>query len=166
MKHIIEISLLCFFALFSGCTSTDESSIFTAPSTLGISDMLNSVVITGQAPDSIQLDPFELRAIEIVGDTISLNITYVGGCKEHDFALFMSPAAFLESFPVQANLYLRHDSHGDACEALIPTTVAFNLRPIAELYQNFYGPDGEIMINVFDYFQDEPGQKISASYFP
>jgi hypothetical protein len=129
-------------------------------------DSLNLVLITDQSPNSIQLDPFELKSIEIVRDTITLDITHSGGCKEHSYTLFMSPAAFLESFPAQANLYLRHNGHSDACEALIRTTVSFNLQPIAELYQNFYGRKDEIIINVFDYFENEPGNKLSASYFP
>ena len=75
----------------------------------------------------------------------------------------MSPAAFLESHPVQANLYLRHNSNGDLCEALINENVSFNLRPIAELYKSLYGQYDEIIINVFEY---KSNNKISASYFP
>lgn len=124
------------------------------------------VIITDQHPATLLLDPFSLKSMELVGDIIKIDITHGGGCKDHEYKLFMSPAAFLESFPVQANLYFQHNSNGDACKALIHTTVAFNLRPIAELYQNFYSRKDEIIINVFDYFENEPGHNLSVSYFP
>jgi hypothetical protein len=122
-----------------------------------------SVIITDTPSESIQLDPFGLEGIAIVEDTISLNVTYSGGCKEHCFSLYMSPASFLESSPVQANLYLRHNSNGDACEAFINKAVSFNLRPIAELYKSLYGSYDEIIINVFEY---KSAHKVSASYVP
>ena len=124
------------------------------------------VLITDLPPEVIHLDHFTLEGIEITGDIITLDITYSGGCNDHDFSLFMSPAAFLESYPVQANLYLRHNGYDDACDALISEEVSFNLRLIAELYRLFYGRYDEIIINVYDYFEDEPGRKLSASYFP
>jgi len=129
---------------------------------LGMSNQ-PSVIITDAPPESIQLDPFGMEGIAIAGDIITLNVTYSGGCKEHCFSLYMSPASFLESSPVLANLYLRHNSNGDACEAFINKTISFDLRPIAELYKSLYGSYDEIVINVFEY---KSSNKVSASYFP
>jgi len=126
-------------------------------------DVSRFVIITNQPPNAIQLDPFDLEDIEIARDSITLNITYSGGCKKHDFSLCMSPAAFLESYPVQANLYLRHNSNGDACEALVNESLSFNLRSIAELYKTAYGKYDEIVLNVYEY---KSNNKMSASYFP
>ena len=75
----------------------------------------------------------------------------------------MSPVAFLESYPVQANLYLRHNSNGDACEALINDDLTFNLRPIAELHKTVYGKYDEIVLNVYEY---KSNSKMSGSYVP
>jgi len=126
-------------------------------------DVSRFVIITNQPPKAIQLDPFDLEDIEIEGDNIALHITYSGGCSTHCFSLYMSPAAFLESYPVQANLYLRHNSNGDACEALVNERLSFNLRPIAELYKTAYGKYDEIILNVYEY---KTNNKMSASYFP
>ena len=126
-------------------------------------DVSHFVIITNRPPNAIQLDPFDLEDIEIAGDTITLNITYSGGCKEHGFSLYMSPAAFLESYLVQANLYLRHNSNGDACEALVNESVSFNLRPIAELYKTAYREYDEITLNVYEY---KSNNKRSVRYFP
>lgn len=125
----------------------------------------NFVIITEQPPDSLRLDPFALQSIAINGDILTMTIQHSGGCKEHDYALFMSPGSFLESYPVQANLYLRHEDNDDACEAYLTVRLSFNIRPVAELYQHFYGGKDEILINVFKYYETAPGEKLSASYF-
>lgn len=124
------------------------------------------VKISDLPPDSIQLDPFDLNSIVIANNEIILNLSYSGGCTGHDFELFMSPAAFMESNPVQANLFLRHNGHDDACDAYITTEVSFNLQPVAELYQQFYGRKDEIILNVFEYFTTDPKEHLSGSYFP
>jgi len=121
------------------------------------------VIITDIPPEVIQLDPFSLKGVEVVEDTITLHISYSGGCKDHYFSLCMSPAAFLESYPVQANLYLRHNGNSDACEAEINQTISFNLQPIAAFYKSLYGRYDEIILNVFAY---EATSKVSVSYFP
>ncbi len=124
------------------------------------------VKISDLPPDSIQLDQFDLNSVVVAGNEITLNLSYSGGCEEHEFELFMSPAAFMESNPVQANLFLRHNGKDDACDAYITTEVSFDLSPLAELYQQFYGRKDEIILNVFDYFQGQPGHHITARYFP
>ena len=126
----------------------------------------NFVIITEQPPDSLQLDPFQLQSISISGDTLTLAVTHGGGCAEHDYTLFMSPAAFLESYPVQANLYLRHEDNDDPCDALLNATLSFNLRPVADLYQYYYGGKDEIIINVFNYDHSAPGNKLNVRYIP
>jgi hypothetical protein len=53
----------------------------------------------------------------------------------------MCPATFLESYPVQANLYLRHGANDDPDEASSNTNISFNLRLIAELYRIYKSDD-------------------------
>jgi len=114
------------------------------------------VIISDLPPTDIQLDAFVLNSATVSRNTLTLNVGYSGGCERHDFDLFMSPAAFLESFPVQANLYLRHNGHNDPCDALVTRDISFELAPIAHLYQHFYGTSDTILLNVFDYFVDQP----------
>ncbi len=124
------------------------------------------VKISDLPPDSIQLDQFDLNSVAVSDNEITLNLSYSGGCEEHEFELFMSPGAFMESNPVQANLFLRHNGKDDACDAYITTEVSFDLSPLAELYQQFYGRKDEIILNVFDYFQGQPGNHLTGRYFP
>ena len=67
----------------------------------------------------------------------------------------MTPAAFMESFPVQANLHLWHDAHDDPCRAIVRDSVVFDLTSIVELYRRMYGPSGQINLNLHDFGQTE-----------
>jgi len=147
MRNIIFLRIFLGIIIVLGC--------------VGCVYVFNWVIITDKSPDAVQLDPFDLENMEIVGDTVTLSISYGGGCEEHCFSLYMSPATFFESYPAQANLYLRHDSNGDACEALISEDISFNLRPVALLYKKIYGQFDEIVINVFEYKSND---KLNDSY--
>ena len=125
------------------------------------------VVITNMSPGNIVLDQFRLNKVQIDGDVITLDIQFAGGCEEHEFELFMSPAEFLESRPVQADLYLRHDGNGDACEALLQRSVAFDLRPVAHQHQILYGYVECIALNVHHYPEnDSTIEAVTVIYMP
>jgi hypothetical protein len=123
------------------------------------------VIITDLPPDSIQLEHHHLMAIEINGDNINIVTAYSGGCHDHYFQLYMSPAAFAESYPVQANLYLRHDGNYDPCDGWITDTLSFSLRPVGRLHNLMYDQPDSIIINVFEYFDSEPAGMLSALYW-
>ncbi len=124
------------------------------------------MIIINVPPDSLQLDGFALHGIAINGDKLALDISHGGGCKRHAYALFMSPPAFLKSFPAQANLYLQHEDNDDPCDALLRPQLNFDLRPVAELYQKLYQRRDPIQINVYGYSRSQPGEKLSVIYSP
>src|SRR5690554_5623492 len=57
----------------------------------------------------------------LAGDTLVALVTYTGGCEDHDFALDYAASADT------ARVWIRHDAHGDACEALIEDEVRLPL---------------------------------------
>ncbi len=124
-----------------------------------------AVIITDQPPDSIELDDFMVDEVNVSGDTLILEVSMSGGCKHHSFELYMSPSAFAESNPVQAFLYLRHNSKGDLCSAWIWYVLKFDLRPVADLYYHQYGGLDTVRINVM-HFPFEDGQMTSVLYVP
>lgn len=128
-------------------------------------DTVGSVIITDTPADSLWLDSFELNAANVDGDILALKLSFSGGCAHHDFALFMTPAAFMESNPVQANLVLNHDSHADPCDAYLTQKVRFDLRPLAELHRQTYGSRDEIILRIKSH-PDDPSDDRSVSYFP
>jgi len=127
---------------------------------------LDDVIITQTVPSHIIYDAYQLKEMDIIGDTLKLTVSYSGGCWLHWFMVLMSPPAFAESNPVQANLYIRHISNNDPCEAYITETLQFNLSPVADLYESMYGSRDSIIINVYDYFEDEPGEFLYDIYDP
>lgn len=125
------------------------------------------VMITDQDPSLMQGAPFAINDIDIEGDILTLGVEYSGGCNEHAFELHMSPAAFAESLPVQANLYLRHIDSGDPCGAQIRESASFDLRPLAQLFEIDYGGLDCIALNVFKYTDgSEPAVKGTVIYHP
>jgi len=121
-------------------------------------------VVIGEIPPpaDIQKDVFALNGATLLQDTLSLNISYSGGCQQHDFTLFASQ--FMETAPVQVNVYLRHDANNDLCEAYPTEEALFDLQPLANAWRQRYGNSGAIILNIFKYYSDVPAEKISLEY--
>lgn len=84
------------------------------------------------------------------GDTLTITVSFSGGCAPHDFTL-VTAAAFMESDPLILDVFLRHDGHGDSCEAYPTEHHAFDLAPIRALYQDAYGEDaGDVVLRIRD----------------
>lgn len=113
------------------------------------------VEIGDTAPEDLKKDGFSFSDARIDGAALHLTVVSGGGCRDHSYSLTMTPASFMESYPVQANLYLRHDAHDDPCDAIVTDSVVFNLTPIVLLYRQMYGPTGQINLNLYDFEQTE-----------
>lgn len=123
------------------------------------------VCFTWVSPCLLQRDWVTVNGVSIEGDELTVGVSYSGGCREHGFKLYMQPT-FAESNPVQTNLYLSHNGNGDPCRALISESLTFDIRKIAELYYEQYGSYDDIILNVFGYFTDQPGDAQSVTYSP
>jgi hypothetical protein len=131
-----------------------------------VNNLIGSVAITNSPPDSILLDYFTVDSVSSVGDTLNVAVHYGGCCKNHYFFLFMSPASFFESSPVQADLYLRHFANNDACKCLGYRNVKFDLRPIADLYLQVYGVAEPIALNISEFTSSLPDKSFRVVYYP
>ena len=83
-------------------------------------------------------DPFVLNDAAIAGDTLSLNLSYAGGCARHEFTL-VATELFRESDPVQLPVSLAHDANGDSCEAWLTEDYEFDLSLLRDRYRRAYG---------------------------
>lgn len=124
------------------------------------------VIVTDDPPNWFLNDPYQLDSMSIDGDVVNLSISYSGGCQVHDFELLMTPSAFFESHPRQANLYLRHDDHDDPCDAFLSGVLSFDLRSIAHLYELAYGGLEPIIVNVHNLSGTPPYEKLNSTYYP
>ena len=83
-------------------------------------------------------DPYLVNSAAVDGHGLTIEVSYAGGCRRHDFTLVISKT-FLESDPVQLRAVLAHEANGDACEAGITELLDFDLALVRARYQEFYG---------------------------
>ena len=113
------------------------------------------VIEEGQGRNRWGTDPFVLNAATIAGDTLTVNVSYGGGCRTHQLTLVASEG-FLESYPVQLRAFLAHNGNGDRCRAWLTEEYDFDLTPIKRMYQAAYRQDaGTIILLLED--ASEPG---------
>ena len=123
-----------------------------------------SVLIDDDVDEALRAsDPYQLHIDGdnepvIENDTLTLTISYSGGCASHDFTL-VTNGNFMESDPVQLVVALTHDDNGDTCEAYPTERYSFDLEPIKTRYQEAYGTDeGSIRLHLrYLLYPQEPG---------
>jgi hypothetical protein len=96
-------------------------------------DTLKSIAFP-EALESDKGDDYTINSVEVIGNQLSVSVTYGGGCKEHEFEL-LGDRRIMKSMPPQMNVVLKHNANQDMCRALITTTVVFDLTP-AQAYAN------------------------------
>ncbi len=75
----------------------------------------------------------------MAGGTLTVSVSYGGGCATHAFTLVIS-ASFIESSPVQLPVVLTHEANDDPCEARLTQSYAFDLSIIQTRCREAYGP--------------------------
>ena len=85
----------------------------------------------------------DISKVEITGDILSINVSYSGGCAEHEFKLYFN-GMYMKSLPPKVNLMLFHDNKGDSCRSIVEKTLKFDLKNIREKGKT----TGEIMVKV------------------
>ncbi len=94
-----------------------------------------------QESDAYELDTDGDGAPVIENDTLTLTVSYSGGCKEHYFTL-VTDGSFMGSDPVQLVVALTHEDNGDTCEAYPTDQYVFDLTRIkTRYYQEASEPD-------------------------
>ena len=115
-----------------------------------LSVLTGRVARVGTEPELCGSDEFVIetgdgQAPFIDGDTLTVTASYGGGCTQHDLTL-VPDSGFKESNPVQLDVTVVHDAHGDACEAYETDTYVFDLSPIKTLYQEGYRTDEGVIV--------------------
>lgn len=154
-----------FLLSLAGCSGDSPSSnsskhIFNPVGVEGVPD----VIITDTRPD--ELPGFELAVLDarVCRDSLILVVEYGGGCIEHTFSCYMSPAAFMESLPAQANLYVLDNMNNDPCDGVVTVDAVFDLSTVANLYYQHYGTTFDIILNIHDLSSGVPVKKLTVMY--
>lgn len=114
-------------------------SIFIAPVILN--DLLypsdSDIIIDKDLHNDAHRDPVTINDAKIIQNKLILNISYGGGCQNHEF-LLIGTGDYAESYPVQTQILLSHNSNNDTCLAFFTRLITFDLTPLKQHYQNVY----------------------------
>ena len=81
--------------------------------------------------DTLPMDAFKMDSAYVSGDYLHLQVSYSGGCRQHDFNLWKLPSSIVLD-PPPVELMLSHENKDDMCEAWITEWLEFSLRPLRE----------------------------------
>ncbi len=88
------------------------------------------VLLSEDKGDRYFMDPFRMDSAYVDGDFLMLQVSYSGGCRDHDFNLWRLPPNALIPPPIE--LALSHHANGDACEAWITRWLVYSLVSLRE----------------------------------
>lgn len=82
-------------------------------------------------------DPVNINKVYIMDDCLKINLTYSGGCEEHDFKLVRYyPTCGTPPIDRSIRIALSHDSKDDMCDALIGKELSFDLSSLRDSTKN------------------------------
>ncbi len=123
------------------------------------------VMFTQGDPSAMCRDELTIRGGAIDGIVLEIYVNYGGGCGDHEFMLLGRPN-FMESYPVQIDLYVHHRNIDDYCDAIVSDTLCLDVRRVAELYEGIYQSCDDILINVLDCNLNDPEEKFQVLLRP
>ena len=92
-------------------------------------------------------DFFQLGDISLEGDTLTVEVSYSGGCTDHTFSSCaygsLPPGGTQDEMGFV--LTLHHMANGDNCEAWITQEVAINLEPLKEEWMAISGSESGVL---------------------
>lgn len=79
-----------------------------------------------------------INSVEINGNTLFIDVSYGGGCKEHEFEVVGSEM-IAKSLPPIRGIQLVHHSNGDNCRAIVRKRLEIDIKDLA--YQQEKGSE-------------------------
>jgi len=121
---------------------------------------VQEIVLTDETPVYVER-PYRIADAKIEDDELTVTFLASGGCEEHKFTAYSTASqGFMESYPVQTNIYFIHEDNGDRCESEISKTVKYDITSILDLYNRQYGREDRIILNLIPNLQTIDGQQI------
>ena len=121
-------------------------------------DIIEEIIIDDILYENAPRDPITINNIQLRNNILMFNVSYGGGCEEHDFLLIST--SFMESYPVQVNIILSHEDNDDPCDMWVTETLLFNILSLKISYQRLYNEkNGTIIMKI-----DGWGESISYEF--
>lgn len=130
MKQFIQ--LIVFAGVLLACGSTKNKNEELVESTTVEHDAkpqrpYQTKARIGKFPEG---DPVKILAASVTGNTLSLEVSYSGGCGMHDFE-FIGSEFILKSMPPKRQVQLIHYNRGDQCESIVNQKVEVDIRDLS-----------------------------------
>ena len=141
--------------IVNGTDSPDDDSVSVTPDDFPSDDdttLVGDVVILTGDEEVDDIDQyggaiFDFNSATIKGDTLTLAVSYSGGCKTHIFTLAAEPD-FIPEFTDDGpgiGIGFFHHNNDDMCERWVEESYNFDLTPIKKKYQAEYNQDAGVI---------------------
>lgn len=144
MKLLVSISII---ALLLSCGSTKEVEIVKEETVQEEIKPQRNIPVKATIGEFKESDHVVINAVRIVGNTLFLDVSYSGGCKEHRFEFIGSPV-ILKTLPPKRSVQLYHDSNEDVCRELVTNTIEIDLKELT--YQPIAGSEIVLLLKGWD----------------
>lgn len=132
MKTIL---IVCLTMLAFGCKSTKNVASVGNPSKDTVQKNENVVIAATIGRIDQASDPISISDVRIEGNKMLIDVSYGGGCEEHQFQVIGSPI-ISKSLPPIRSIQLVHSANGDKCKMNIIKTLEINISEFAYKKEN------------------------------
>lgn len=122
---------LTLIGVLAGSSITACSVIDNQSSGSSVVAASSKVLIIDQNIARYPMDGVTIKDASIIGDSLTMLVSYSGGCKTHDLKV-ISNGAMMKSMPPQMNIVVSHNAHEDMCEAMITQDLTVSLEALKQ----------------------------------
>lgn len=123
-----SISLIFIISVLLSCGAEKPAVTGdTSDSTAKPGEMKITAIIGEKSKTS---DPFTISSVSVDGNTMTIEVTYSGGCKDHSFQMTGS-SMIAKSLPPIRTIQLTHASGGDECKKMIIQQIKVDVSALA-----------------------------------
>ncbi len=127
MKTILFVALSM---LVFGCNSA-KNAVESDQSSIGTIQNDENVMVTASIGRVDQAsDPLSISDVRVKGNKLLIDVSYGGGCQEHQFQVIGS-AMISKSLPPVRSIQLVHTANGDKCKMNVSKTLEVDLKELA-----------------------------------
>jgi|TARA_B110000090_G_scaffold114209_1_gene127420 hypothetical protein len=109
MKKLFLTLTLFILFIISSCEKQNNTVNTTCP------NLIQNVTL-----NDFPMDFYGVNEVEVVGEQLLINVTYGGGCEDHEFKLIRNNENPIDGGGQQIEmLYLSHNANNDVCFAQI-----------------------------------------------
>ena len=138
MKRIFILLVFCIFII--GCAQAPKGINSGTPNNILIKSPEDTLIkIVDTTP--VQKDSFTINDAEVKDESLELILEFSNDCENISVEIYSTAGqGFMESAPVQTNIYTTYESFDDYCDTSVTEeTFVFDLMPLIEYYEETWG---------------------------